>query len=86
MSVKRLNEMKVAARLVDARLEAEEAQGGHGWELLARDGMTTLSEIATVLADAPYLFRDDAVVRVAELVKRAASMGDLYEGEPDEQG
>ncbi len=86
MSAKKLNEMKVAARLVDARLDAEEAEGGHGWELLARDAMTTLSEIATILADAPYLFRDDAVIRVADLVKRAASMDDLYEGAPDEQG
>lgn len=86
MSAKRLNEMKVAGRLIDARLAEEEADGRRAWELLARDGLTTLSEIAWLLADAPYLFRDDVVIRIADLLKRAADMEDLYEGTPDEQG
>lgn len=85
MSDKKLNDMKVAARLLDARVDEEMAADG-GWESLAREAVTALSDIARELGEAPYLFRDGAVIHIADVLRSVADMEDLYEGDSREQG
>jgi hypothetical protein len=73
--MKRLNEMKVAVALLDAAA----ASGS----VLDAVWPGYVSDIAGHLADAPHLFRDDPVRRIAQVIIDAANMDDLYDDEDE---
>lgn len=76
-----LNEMKVA----DAMLRAQIARHSVASAEIAREAapaLSALAEIAAELGEAPHLFREDAVLRIASIITAAADMEDLYDEEP----
>ncbi|MFT4281217.1 hypothetical protein [Microbacterium sp.] len=80
---RQLNEMKVAAQLLQGEVYRHRTDSvGESTEVVAL--LEDMALIAGRLADAPYLFRDEPVRQIAQIVIAAAGMTDMYGDDEDE--
>lgn len=71
-----LNEMKVAAALLRAEIYRNQVSSVAATQEIV-SLLQRLEQIALYLADAPYLFRDDAVLAIAQVISEASGLDEL---------